>query len=105
VAVVDADLRTLAATRRDAEVELVEVRRRGRELLLLEDELLAAIELRSRRIDDVLDERLRAVAGDRSGAEPDRPPSHLDHAGEPRPATAGNATSGRAPEGRDVTAR
>ena len=49
--------------RRDALGELTEVRRRQSELADLEAELVVAIELRSRRIDDVLDKRLRAVHG------------------------------------------
>ncbi|MGY1634141.1 hypothetical protein ACI784_20750 [Geodermatophilus sp. SYSU D01186] len=40
--------------------ELAEVRRRLSELADLEAELVVAIEVRSRRIDDGLDERLRA---------------------------------------------
>ncbi len=63
VAAIDADLRVLHATRRDALGELTEVRRRQSELADLEAELVVAIELRSRRIDDLLDERLRALHG------------------------------------------
>jgi hypothetical protein len=63
VAAIDADLRALQAIRRDALRELAEVRRRQSELADLEAELVVAVELRSRRIDDVLDERLRADPG------------------------------------------
>lgn len=59
-AAIDADLRAMCATKRDAQRELAEVRRRQRELADLEAELVVAIDVRSRRIDDVLDERLQA---------------------------------------------
>ncbi len=59
---IDAHLRALQAVRRDARIELAEVRRRQAELAEFEAELVVAIEVRSRRIDDVLDERLRSVA-------------------------------------------
>ncbi len=45
------------------ERELAEVRRRQRELTDLEAELVVAIDVRSRRIDDALDERVQAVPG------------------------------------------
>ena len=60
-AAIDADLRGLCGIRRDAQRELAEVRRRQKELVALEAELVVAIDVRSRRIDAVLDERLRAV--------------------------------------------
>ncbi len=59
-AAIDADLHALSATRRDAQRELAEVRRRQRELADLEAELVVAIDVRSGHIDDVLDECLRA---------------------------------------------
>jgi hypothetical protein len=61
-AAIDADLRALCGIRRDAQRELADVRRRQRELLDLEAELVVAIDVRSRHMDDVLDERLRAEA-------------------------------------------
>ncbi len=61
-AAIDADLRALCGIRRDAQRELADVRRRQKELLDLEAELVVAIDVRSRRMDDVLDERLRAEA-------------------------------------------
>ncbi len=62
-AAIDADLRALCTTKRDAQRELAEVRRRQRELTDLEAELVVAIDVRSRRIDDVLDERVQALPG------------------------------------------
>ena len=69
VGAIDADLCALQAIRSNAQRELAEVRRRLVELAELEAELAVAIEVRTRRIDDVLDERLRAVkaAGERPG--------------------------------------
>jgi hypothetical protein len=69
-AAIDADLRALCAFRRDAQRELAEVRRRQGELADLEVELTVAIDVRSRRIDDVLDERLRVVPAAEAGVEP-----------------------------------
>ena len=69
-AAIDADLHALCACRRDAQRELAEVRRRQGELADLEVELTVAIDVRSRRIDDVLDERLRVVPAAEAGVEP-----------------------------------
>jgi hypothetical protein len=63
VAAIDAELRVLRDVCSGARGELAEVRRRQSELADLEAELVVSMELRSRRIDDVLDERLRAVHG------------------------------------------
>ncbi|MGY1707411.1 hypothetical protein ACI79C_22850 [Geodermatophilus sp. SYSU D00697] len=87
VAAIDADLRALGATRRAAEAELAEVRRRQGELVHREGDLVVAVDLRARRIDDLLDERLRALGGGRPGAGSDRPDSHTEDAGS-RAATA-----------------
>lgn len=69
VGAIDTDLRALRAVRSDAQRELTEVRRRLVELAEIEAELAVTIEVRSRRIDVVLDERLRAAtaAGERPG--------------------------------------
>ena len=76
-AAIDADLRALGAVVRDAQRKLVEVRRRQRELADVEAELVVAVELRVRRIDDMLDERLHAV---RDAGELLRP-RPIDHVG------------------------
>ncbi|MGY1669144.1 hypothetical protein [Geodermatophilus sp. SYSU D00710] len=58
---IDACLRALHTVVRDARAELAEVRGRQSELADMEAALVMAIQVRSRRIDDLLDERLRAV--------------------------------------------
>lgn len=58
---VDADLRVLWTAERNARVELEEVRRRQRELAQMEAELVVAGELRARRVDILLEERLLAA--------------------------------------------
>jgi len=63
VAAIDADLRSLRAVNRDAQGELVEVRRRKFELDEIEADLVAGLEARARGIDEALDERLRATSG------------------------------------------
>ncbi len=61
---IDADLRSCCALQRDAEMELVEVRRRQAELVELEATLLASIDMRRWRADRLLDERLLAATDD-----------------------------------------
>ena len=61
LALIDADLHSSRAIRRDAEKELAEVRRRQEELADLEATLLVTIDTRSRLVDHLLDERLRAA--------------------------------------------
>lgn len=62
LAAIDADLHCCRFVRRDAERELAEVRRRQEELADLEATLMVTIDTRSRVVDHLLDERLRAVA-------------------------------------------
>ncbi|MGY1847421.1 MULTISPECIES: hypothetical protein [unclassified Blastococcus] len=62
IAAIDGDLHCCRGIRRDAERELAEVRRRQEELADLEATLLVTIDSRSRMVDHLLDERLRAVA-------------------------------------------
>ncbi len=80
-AAIDADLRALCTSRGDAQRELADVRRRLSELTDLEAELVVAIDVRARRIDDVLDERLRVL---REVGEGPQPHPHVE-----RPALAG----------------
>ncbi|MDK3255767.1 hypothetical protein [Blastococcus capsensis] len=61
LAAIDADLHSSRTIRRDAEKELVEIRRRQEELADLEAILLVTIDTRSRLVDHLLDERLRAA--------------------------------------------
>ena len=68
VAAIDADLHSCRVVRRDAERELAEVRRRQEELADLEATLVVTLETRSRLVDHLLDERLRAAAP--AGPEP-----------------------------------
>ena len=74
VAAIDADLHSCRAVRRDAERELAEIRRRQEELADLEATLVITLDTRSRMVDHLLDERLRAVGS---------PPGHP--AAPPRP--------------------
>ncbi|MGY1634148.1 hypothetical protein ACI784_20785 [Geodermatophilus sp. SYSU D01186] len=59
---IDAQLRVCCSARQAAQAELAEVRRRQAELAEVEGRLLAAIEVRCRRADRLLDERLHAAA-------------------------------------------
>jgi hypothetical protein len=68
VTAIDAELRALREVTWGASSELAEVRRRQAELVDMEAALLVAIDLRRRRIDDLLDQRLRAVVGGGSQA-------------------------------------
>ncbi len=65
---VDQRLRVLSHVVADARAELAEVRRRQSDLADTEAALVVAIEVRSRRVDDLLDERLRAAAPARRAA-------------------------------------
>ncbi|MGY1737289.1 hypothetical protein [Geodermatophilus sp. SYSU D00684] len=75
---IDNRLRALHSVVEDARTELDEVRRRQAELADMEAALLATIDARCRRLDDLLDERLRAGAdvreGDRTGSGAARTP-------------------------------
>lgn len=66
---IDAQLRVCSSARQAAQAELTEVRRRQAELAELEVQLLVAIEVRYRRADRLLDERLHAVT---DAADPSR---------------------------------
>ncbi|WNV77650.1 hypothetical protein [Geodermatophilus sp. DSM 44513] len=79
---IDAQLRVCSSARRAAQVELAEIRRRQAELAELEVQLLVAIEVRCRRADRLLDERLHAVT---DAADPSRDTATAD---EPRPLRA-----------------
>ncbi len=71
VTAIDAELRALRDVTRGALGDLSEVRRRQAELVDLEAALVVAIEARTRRMDDLLDQRLQAVlagGGRASGA-------------------------------------
>ncbi|WP_346622725.1 hypothetical protein [Blastococcus montanus] len=70
LAVIDADLHSCRSTRRDAERELAEVRRRQEQLADLEVTLLATIDSRCRLADHLLDERLRALRTGAAGPQP-----------------------------------
>ena len=91
---IDADLRSCCARQRDAEMELVEVRRRQAELVELEATLLAGIDMRRWRADRLLDERLLAttVAGTRGLVERQRQ-HHLQLTGLDRAEAAAPAHS------------
>lgn len=54
---IDAELRALCDVIRGASRELVEVRRRQAELCDMEAALVVAIDVRMRRVDDLLDQR------------------------------------------------
>ena len=58
---IDAELRSLRDVMRGASGELTEVRRRQAELFDMEAALLVAIDVRMRRLDDLLDQRLHVV--------------------------------------------
>ncbi|MGY1608460.1 MULTISPECIES: hypothetical protein [unclassified Geodermatophilus] len=62
IASIDADLHRCHAVRRDAVLELTEVRRRQAELAELEARLVITVEARLQQADRLLDERLRALA-------------------------------------------
>ncbi|MGY1836921.1 hypothetical protein ACI79P_17655 [Blastococcus sp. SYSU DS0510] len=68
LAAIDGDLRSSRSVRLDAERELAEIRRRQEELADLEATLLVTIDCRSRMVDHLLDERLRAAAALRAPA-------------------------------------
>jgi len=67
---VDRDLRWWRTARRRAEDELAELIRCRAQLEALEPALLRTIEVRRRRTDSLLDERLEAAAADRERVEP-----------------------------------
>lgn len=64
---IDADLRTLCEMIRSASHELAEVRRRQAELFDMEAALVVAIDVRMRRVDDLLDQRCEVHGVDGRG--------------------------------------
>ena len=75
---IDAELRSLRDVMRGASGELTEVRRRQAELFDMEAALMVAIDVRMRRLDDLLDQRLHVV---RDGAKRASGTAHQAEAG------------------------
>ncbi len=64
VTAIDAELRALSEVISGALGELTAVRRRQAELVDMEAALVVAVDVRMRRMDDLLDQRLQAVLAD-----------------------------------------